>query len=263
MRRRRPKAGRGIRPNVGIQKAYQAKLDKMIDEMHNSISYWIGAAYKANSPVIAQDALPAAELEAAIKKLVKRWKRKFNRAALDLADYFATAVSERSDAVLKKILKDGGISVPFTMTRGMQDIFRATVNANVSLIKSIPEKYLGSVEQLVMESVQRGRDLGSLSSSLQNQFGVTKRRAALISRDQNNKATSAFTQARRTELDLNDAIWVHSHAGKEPRPTHVDMDGKKFDIRKGMWDPAEKKWIQPGELINCRCFSRPIIAGFS
>ena len=41
------------------------------------------------------------------------------------------------------------------------------------------------------------------------------------------------------------------------------MSGMKYDVNKGMWDPAVKRWIFPGEEINCRCFSRPIIHGFS
>jgi SPP1 gp7 family putative phage head morphogenesis protein len=149
------------------------------------------------------------------------------------------------------------------MTPAMQDISKATVNANVALIKSIPQQYLRNVEGIVMRSVQTGRDLGALSKDLQKQFGVTKRRAALISRDQNNKATSAFQRARQQELGITRAVWMHSHAGKEPRPTHVAMNGKTYDINKGMWDADEKEWVFPGQLINCRCTSRSVVAGFS
>jgi len=56
---------------------------------------------------------------------------------------------------------------------------------------------------------------------------------------------------------------VHSGAGKHPRPTHVAMNGKKYDVNIGMWDEAVKRWVYPGEGINCRCISRPVISGFS
>jgi SPP1 gp7 family putative phage head morphogenesis protein len=261
--RKKPKTLRAVRPSLGIEVAYRRKLDKLIEEMHNSIMYWVKAAYKSNEPEIAMDALPATDLQAAVRKLVRRWQRKFNEAAYQLADWFADDVNNRSDQQLKKILKDGGVSVQFKMTRAQQDILRATINQNVSLIKSIPQQYLGQVEGMVMRSVQTGRDLGDLSKDLQKQFGVTKRRAALIARDQNNKATSALQRARQIELGVTEAVWVHSHAGKTPRPTHVKMDGQKFDIKKGMWDPAVKKYILPGELINCRCVSKSVIPGFS
>lgn len=259
-------------PNVGSEVAYRERLYKLIDEMHTSISYWMTAKYKANAPVIAMDELPlsafdestpASVLRIVINKLVRRWQKRFDNAASQLADYFAEDVEDRTEARMKRILKDGGISVPFRMSDAMKDISKATVNANVSLIKSIPQQYLRNVEGIVMRSVQTGRDLGQLSKDLQKQFGVTKRRAALIARDQNNKATSAFQRARQQELGITTAVWMHSHAGKVPRPSHVKMDGKSYDINKGMWDKDEGEWIFPGQLINCRCTSRSVVPGFS
>jgi uncharacterized protein with gpF-like domain len=76
-------------------------------------------------------------------------------------------------------------------------------------------------------------------------------------------AGAAFAQTPTDQLGITEAIWVHSGAGKHPRPTHVAMNGKKYDVNKGMWDPAVKRWIFPGEEINCRCVSRSIIPGFS
>jgi hypothetical protein len=34
-------------------------------------------------------------------------------------------------------------------------------------------------------------------------------------------------------------------------------------VNNGMWDPAVKRWIFPGEEINSRRISRSIIQGFS
>jgi uncharacterized protein with gpF-like domain len=153
------------------------------------------------------------------------------------------------------------------MTRSFRDVFEATVAENVALIKSIPRRYLPQVEGDVMRSIAAGRDLAALSKTLQRNYASTKNRAALISLDQNNKATAAVTRTRRIDLGLYDAVWMHSHAGKEPRPTHVAMDNRKFDIRKGMYDPdangkGKGEWVQPGYLISCRCVSRPIVKGF-
>jgi uncharacterized protein with gpF-like domain len=55
-------------------------------------------------------------------------------------------------------------------------------------------------------------------------------------------------------LGITEGIWLHSHAGRTPRPTHVAMNGKRYLISKGMWDSAVKKFIWPGEEINCRMF---------
>lgn len=238
----------------------------LIDDMHASIIHWLVASYRNNEPTLipmAQDALPANMLRKTMKELRKRWEKRFDEMAPKLAEYFAKTVSRRSDSSLQRILRQGGVSVRFKPTKVQKDVMQAAVNENVTLIKSIPQRHLDEVEGLVMRSVQRGRSLGELSKELQKRFGVTKRRAALIARDQNNKVSGSLHRVRQLELGIKEAIWIHSGGGKEPRPTHVRNNGKKYDVANGWYDPAEKKFIMPGELINCRCVSRPVIAGFS
>lgn len=252
-----------VRPNAGVEADFRRRLVAEIEAMAASVEYWLGAAYKAHRPRMAMDATPANELRDAMAKLSRQWLYRFNELSNWLAEHFADDAADRSDAALMRALRDAGFTVKFKMTPAMRDILRATVHENVNLIKSIPQRYLTNVEGMVMRSVQTGRDLSQLSSDLREQFGVEKRRAALIARDQNNKATSAFQRARQIELGVDKAIWMHSHAGKKPRPTHVKMDGKAYDVKKGMWDPAEGRHIFPGELINCRCTARSVIPGFA
>ena len=252
-----------VRPGLGIEAEYRRQLVALIDAMHRSVRRWITAKYRANQPRIAQDATPSEELRRTMAGLGKRWQDAFDKAAEGLAGYFAKDVDRRSTAELHRILKKSGVTVKFTMTPAMRDVFDATINQNVALIKSIPKQYLADVEGLVQRSVQQGRDLEQLTNGLLDRYDITRKRAKLIARDQNNKATAAFTRARRTELGMFKAVWMHSSAGKELRPAHVAMNGKEFDIRKGMWDSHEKAWVQPGELINCRCLSRPVVEGFT
>jgi SPP1 gp7 family putative phage head morphogenesis protein len=231
--------------------------------MHRSTLYWLKAAWRKNTPHMAADELPAMTLRRAIRALARRWQQGFNTLADDLAAYFTTAVQERSDAALKASLKKAGFSIEWTMTRAQRDVVQAAVAENVALIRSIPQQYHSKVEQHVMRAVQTGRDLGPLTEALQREFGATKKRAALIARDQNNKVTAALTRARQVEIGVTEAVWLHSSAGKEPRPTHVAMHGQRYDVTKGMWDPAEQRHIFPGELINCRCVSKAVVPGFT
>lgn len=203
--------------------------------------------------IIAMDATPAAEMQKAIDELATRWRERFSEGSEALARHFATQAFRRSDAGLKKILRDAGISVEFKMTRPMRDIFLATVEQNVQLITSIPEEYLTQVQGAVMRSVQSGRDLGSLTKELEARHGVTRRRAALIARNQNNMATAAMTRARQAEVGIQEAIWLHSHGGKEPRKTHLANSGNRYNVQEGWFDsdPKVNRRIWPGELINC------------
>ena len=260
------RTGRPLRPNLGIEAEYKRRLKKLIDEMNASVLYWLSAAYKANEPHVAglaADALPANMLRKVIRALARRWQRRFNQASLALAEWFSKSVHTRSNQQLHSILRRGGWSTELQFTPAQRDILQATIQQNVSLIRSIPAQHFTQIEGMVMRSVQTGRDLHQLTQDLQHSFGVTRRRAELIARDQNNKASSALQRARQIELGIKEAIWVHSHAGKTPRPTHRANDGQPYNVMRGWYDPAERKWIWPGTLISCRCFSRPVIPGFS
>jgi SPP1 gp7 family putative phage head morphogenesis protein len=129
----------------------------------------------------------------------------------------------------------------------------------VGLIKSIPAQYLQEVEGIVMRNYTSGRNVRAMAEEIRGRYKVASNRAWLIARDQSNKANAVVQRTRQTELGIKEGIWLHSHAGKTPRPTHVAMNGKRYEIAKGMYDSAVKKWILPGELVNCRCQGRSVL----
>lgn len=250
-----------VRPNVGVEVAYRKKLETLIDEMQASVDWWVKASYKANTPEMAQDASPAKTLQAVIAKLGKRWQGKFDDEAPNIAKWFTTSAQSRSDKGMQNSLKGAGFSVKFTMTRAMNDIVQATIAENVSLIKSISSEYFTDIEGLVMRSVAQGRDVGGLATELTDRYGITRRRAELISRTENNKATSNMTRARQEELGITEALWQHSHGGRHPRKSHQEASGKRYSVSEGM--KIDGQFIFPGQLINCRCVSRSLIKGFN
>lgn len=256
-----PPRPRSFQPALAIELEYRRKLDRLIDEMHASVLYWVQATFRANEPEIARDELPANALKRVLKTLSARWDKNFREAADRLAAHFARAAAARTDAQLRRILRQAGFTVAFKMTRAMRDILKATVQQNVALISSLPQQYMKGVEGAVMRSVQTGRDVGGLTRELREQYGVAKRRAETIAVDQNNKATSAFTRARQAEVGIRRARWMHSHAGKVPRRSHVANNGKVYEIAEGWYDPDEREWIWPGVLVNCRCTSQSLIPG--
>ena len=258
-----------IRPNVGLEKEYQKKLERMIDEMEKSVAYWILAAYRQDTPHMAQDASPATILSLVMKKLAKKWNKRFADVAPIFAKYFATSVRDRTDSSLKAALKKSGFTVEFKLTKEINDILQASVKENVSLIKSISQEYLNGVEQAVMRSVTVGRDLGGLKKELMGYYDTStpslarkaKKRAKLIARQSNNNAFAMIKRARETELGVTEAVWVHSHAGKVPRPEHErwGKEQKRYNIATGIWSEVSKKFVWPGTDFNCRCTGRPVL----
>lgn len=260
-----PKTLAPIRMNAMIERRYRDRLIRLIEEMNASYVYWLKAQYRESPPILAEDALPSNELKKVLGELGIRWMKRFDEVAEEMASTYARAISKQSDRQLARMLKKNGLAIKFKMTKAQRDILSATVHENVSLIKSIPQKYMTDAEGIVMRAIQVGGDLGKMTKDLQKNLGITKRRAVNIARDQGNKATASLQRARQMELGIKEAIWVHSGAGKHPRPTHVKAgkDRVRYNVDKGWFDPAIGEYILPGHLINCRCTSRPIIPGLS
>lgn len=251
-----------VRPNAGLEAAFRKRMDAMIAAMNRSVIHWISAQYRANPPEMATDESPAKALQAEMAGLGDRWTKRFDEAAPEMAKYFATKAADRADGAMKSILRRAGFTVKFQMTRTANDVLQATIAEQVGLIRSIPQQYLTQVETLVMQSVSAGHDLKTLTDKVQHQFGVTRRRAAFIARDQNAKASATMTRVRQQELGIEKAKWLHSMGGRHPRPSHLANSGNFYEVEKGWYDPDAKEIVWPGTLPNCRCVSRAVLSGF-
>lgn len=248
-----------VRPNVGIEAAYRKRLDKEIKAMQDSIVYWVSARYRENEDVITTDS-PASDLQAELSALGRQWMKKFDKLAPWLARQFARSAADRSNRAMAAGLRRGGMSVRVSFTPRQNDALQAIIHANVALIKSIASQHLTNIEGIVMRSVTTGRDLSAMSDALQHQYGVTKRRAAFISLDQNNKATSAMVAIKQQELGL-ECVWLHSAGGKTKRPSHVAFSGKRYDPKTGALIEGERIW--PGVKPGCRCVSKTVVPGLT
>lgn len=265
-----PKTCRAVPANRGIEAKYRKALQRLIVEMHASVEYWLTAAYRKDpprmaalveqaqdAPLLGADASPSAKIKKILDELARRWTKRFDDYAPKLAEAYLQGMFKASDSAMRAALKDAGWTVEFKMTPAVRDAFQASLAENVGLIKSIPEKYLTQVEGVVMRSYSAGRDLHTMVKDLKALYPAVADRAELIARDQSNKANAVVNRARQLELGIDRGIWMHSHAGKNPRPSHVAANGKEFKIADGCLIDGEM--ILPGQKINCRCTWRPIL----
>lgn len=260
---KQPRIGPPIYANHGIEASYRKRLDCLVDEMNRSILYWLTARWRDSPPQLAVDESWDSKLRRTMRSLNRRWQDRFDDVAGEWAKRFADQVTRHTTGRMQDVLTKGGVpTVEFRMTAATRQIVNAVTQENVSLIKSIASEHLSAVNGIVMRSVSTGRDLGTLAKELEARFEVPKKRAALIALSQNNMATAAITRSRQVESGITTAVWVHSDAGKVPRPEHVKWAGKPYDVAKGMWSDVDKAWVWPGTPIQCRCFSRPVLPGF-
>ncbi len=259
----KPKLIAPVRSSAGVSETYLRALMRLVQAMSDDAERTLERHYKRAESQIAKDASPVSDLKAAMADLAREWQAKFDKAAKGHAKAFVEAAYAHGSRTAKARLKAAGIAIEFRPTRQMRQIMSAAVAENTKLIKSIASEYLDDVQGIVNRGIMRGGDLGQITTDLKARYGITHRRAALIARQENRNATVAMNKARDLSLGLEEAIWVHSSGGREPRPSHVQAGKERlrFKIAEGALIDGEH--ILPGQKINCRCFYRAILPGWN
>lgn len=255
--------GTSLAPNAAVGARYQAALEHMIEQMTNEMYVQIVQLFETDhaEKYFATDASISSQARIVTNMLNDKFTKLFAGNSKQIADYFAGQSDRASSKAVHLSVKklSGGLSLPTVALSGdLTEIFKATVAENVSLIKSIPQKYLGQVEQLVFRSITTGNGLKDLAPGLQKYKDITYARAKMIAHDQTRKAFQGMAAERVKRLGIKKAEWIHVPSN-HPRKTHIAMNGKIYNIEEGLYDSQEKRKIMPAELVNCRCMMRPII----
>lgn len=130
------------------------------------------------------------------------------------------------------------------------------VSDNVDLITSIKDNSLDKMKELVYTNYMEGRSTTDIVKKIQHQYGVDKRRARLIARDQTAKLNADITKSQQQDAGVSKYKWSSSR-DRRVRKSHRELDGKVFS-----WDsPPETdggRHCHPGEDYQCRCCALPI-----
>ena len=257
--------GTPLNPPDVVEAKFRAELDRMVERMQKTTRRELDKLYRSpEAPTVAMDASFSSMAARLVRELTKRFTALFVDRAGGLAKAWAEGISRQSAVGLGQSLKDvsGGVTLKTDVISGaVADVVKASIKQNVALIKSIPREYFLEIEGEVMRSIQTGRGMADLQPFLEKRYGITKRRAALIARDQTSKATAAINRARMQGLGVKKFKWLHSMGGKEPRPLHKNvLNGNvySFDDPPVIDERTGERGL-PGVLINCRCRMLPVI----
>ncbi|MXV65893.1 hypothetical protein GS537_06650 [Saccharibacter sp. EH60] len=249
------------RSNAGVAATYRKHLTVLIRRMHRDTLQTIRAHYRRAEPEIALDANPLTALQDALEQLQAKWRLLFNAQGAALAGQFVERGRSDAEADLRRRLKRAGFGITFKPSATLRRQLEIATQYNVRLITSIGEQYQQGINALVTEAVMAGGDLGALTKKLQSRCGVSERKAAFIATDQNNKISQFVERQRASELGLKEAYWRHVCGGRFSREDHRRADGMRYDIAKGCFISGQ--YIQPGQLVNCRCRAEYIIPGYN
>lgn len=180
----------------------------------------------------------------AAEKIVFRYVRKISKSA-------KTDV----EAALSRFYGRG--SIHFDGSR-YDEITRALVQWNVSLLKKTAQETIENVESIVYNAMMTGRGWADIESNLKTESGIAERRVKRIARDQTAKASEAINIFMQREAGAEFFEWSTS---KDERVStgyggHKQLDGKIYRYgekeRYPIIDSYGNRGL-PSERVNCRC----------
>lgn len=265
---------RGIKPVIApfaVENEYRIEMDVLIRAMAQDIHREVMAIYRPwlemQRAAIVGDASVVDLLVGAFNRLRAKWSRRAGPMAEKRAPVFVSKVNDTVAVSFTRMLRSVSVDpkdVPKAnrlQGKAMEVTLDAAVAENVALIKSIPTEYIDSVQRDVLLAVQGGWPLGQLSDMLKKCYGITRRRAELIARDQCAKVTGRMNQQRSLAAGFTEADWWHSAGSRYPRKLHMKANGKRFKLAEGCEIGGEH--ILCGQKINCKCFFTVVVPGRS
>lgn len=155
------------------------------------------------------------------------------------------------------------IGIDITKDRYMGDYYQTMlenwVRDNVALITTLPHQTLYTMRKIAMDGFLVGKSIVTITKEIQEQYGMGRRHARLIARDQTGKLYAKINQSRQEAAGVKEYIWICCMDGRE-RDAHRELHKTKHS-----WDNppiVDKKTgrrCHPGEDYQCRCRAKPVI----
>lgn len=187
-----------------------------------------------------------------VRAVERAWRVVFGPNTQDLqafaaeVDGFSTRQNSR---LLARVANIKVSQIPKTNSVG---ILSKWASANASLITSLDSRHFNDVAKAIEDAVVGGKSTATLRKDLQARFGITRRRAELIARDQVATLNAQITEKRQTDVGVEEYIWSTSR-DQRVRPEHAAREGVVF-----RWDNPPPDG-HPGRPVNCRCTSEAVI----
>lgn len=274
----RVKALRALESNRGLAIAAGKRIRAIVNQFEKAYkkeALKIAAKYCKNEVQDAAVSVVPSELEIALAALAAKQSMGMGSNAKQVSRWYCRQLLRNISADQKRALKKAGISTAWLKQKWTVQIVRGQyvapsvaakipeqVEANAALITKLCERSAQKVQNAIAEGISKGYNLSRLTEKINSLENMDEARAARVALDQSCKLNQFIQVENSKALGVKEGIWVHVPGQYESRASHMKMNGKKFDLEKGMFDPEVEDYIQPGELPYCRCCFKAILPGF-
>lgn len=285
--------GKPLNFNVGLQRWYVRELLKLVDDLTNDVLRELKPIYKENQEQIkfTTDASISSQMRIKINSLRDLFEKKFKDRGRKFAEKMVRKTNRFANSTFwqmmntmfkkeEEVKKAGGFLMSGSVVSPeKEEVIKALIYENVSLITNIQTHYFEQITGAVMRSIENGKGVSHIEEELLKYKGMTKRRARNVALDQTRKAYNSINLRNMQDAGIKKAKWQHSGGSQKPRTYHQTrwdgvsgikdghpngLDGFIFSLDR---PPViqEKKGKQdevrgfPGELPNCHCRMAAVI----
>lgn len=264
-------------PDLALELEIRRKMQASVEDMMRDILDEIGKRYPqelkkvtgksvSNVTKVAvknvSDGFPSWFIVQIMKSIRAKWYKTFDKQARELSIGMGKKVYARTDTQVVKKLEAYGFTVKRNQTPQQRELLKQIVEENVKAWHSLPLFAAAHAQAVILTAYQKGRDMEYLTKRINEMTTLSKKKAALVARDQLNRATQKMAIANMKGYGIRKAKWIHVPGFRSSRRTHLKMDGQEFDISVGLYDSDVGRNVKPGELIYCNCRASPIVPGF-
>lgn len=169
----------------------------------------------------------------------------------DLAARYADATSDLQRRELGRQLRAAvGVEVPIN-DRALGPAIEHFTATNVSLIKTIPQRYFAQIEAKVLEGVGNGSRWEDIAADLEDRYRVSESVAKVIARDQVGKFYASLNETRQSNLGITHFYWQTAN-DERVCPICGPLNGKRF-----AWDKPPSEGLPSEVHPQCGCSADP------
>ena len=277
---------RAVEANVGERRAYKKQLVRIQRDFQNYVLGEIFTELERQNALAYDEKLPKNDelkalkgktlkrlrrdenfdkfLQAIVSKNLKRWLDALKQVSTKEAERFVKKAVRSSTNAQRAALIAAGVkpsllrSAWTVPTVGKQYISPAVagsmnemVSNNVKLITRIGENDISRITEVLTTGLQEGLDYDRLRKELNETNGFDGARADRVALDQVNKINQQVQILNAQSIGCTHARWKHVPGQYTSRRTHIEMDGKEFNLNEGLYDKDVDKYVMPGELPYC------------
>lgn len=209
-RKRKPRAPDPVKPSEDAERFYRGQLKALVRLMSQQLYAVLGPELVRLKTQYTADSVATLDgWTDDILAVIRRVSSTFTTSLFDqqarrvAAGTISRAEADNADDFRKSVNRAVGVDFELiTKPKGMVDYLEASTAENVNLIKSIPGEYFQRVETIVLGGMKSGLAPTAIARQIQEQTGVSARRAKLIARDQVSQLNSDLTRQRQAAAGI-------------------------------------------------------------